>query len=57
MSGEKIKYYQDTFLNQMRQEGDPVADQVIKAVFEAGEAPALGWLMASLQTNTSGIPG
>lgn len=48
---EKLKFYQDSFLNEMRQTMDPPADQVVAGIFQSGKAPALIQLMKSLSDN------
>ena len=52
----KSRYYQDQFLDQMRQEGDPLADQLIQKVFSSGQAAMIHRAMAMLESNSSPIP-
>ncbi len=38
MQASKITFYQTDFLNQMRQTGDVAADELVRSIFESGEA-------------------
>ncbi|MEO1655077.1 MAG: oxygenase MpaB family protein [Bacteroidota bacterium] len=53
---EKIQYYEDKFLDEMRQTMDPVADQVVAQIFKSGQAPALIQLMKALTFNSQPTP-
>lgn len=52
MSHSNLSYYNSTFLDQARLEGDEIADNVVQQVFESGQARAVGQMMASLSKNS-----
>ncbi len=56
MQNSNLKYYNQTFLDNMRQTTDPTADEVIQSIFETGQARAVGRLMADLNRNLQEIP-
>ncbi|GAB4403348.1 MAG: oxygenase MpaB family protein [Microscillaceae bacterium] len=51
MAVSKIAFYQDDFLNQMRQTGDAPADALIAGIFAEGEAGTWHKLFGRLQKN------
>ncbi len=46
----------DTFLDEMRQTGDPLADDTVQALFEEGKVDAVNQLMANLIRNDQMVP-
>ncbi len=46
----------DELLNRMREQGDPVADDVMKAVFEQGDVDAANAVMRTLVSNDQPVP-
>lgn len=53
---QKIKYYQDEFLDQMRIQVDPMADQAVASIFESGQPALFRKLISELKSNTYQIP-
>ncbi len=53
----KISYYQDTFLDNMRQLADPLADQAVQAIFDIGTGSEQ-WraMLGALNKNNEALP-
>lgn len=48
--------WSDAFLEEMRQHGDPLADEAVAKVFANGDLPAVNALMRTLVANDSVPP-
>ncbi len=52
----KIKHYQNTFLDTMRQQTDPLADRAVQAVYQSANPTQFRDLMSSLDRNSDALP-
>lgn len=52
----KFSYYQHNFLNEMRHTTDPLADEVVEALFHGGFNPLVEESYATFQSNSQPIP-
>lgn len=52
----KIPYYQHTFLNEMRQMADPLADAAVQAVYASEDPEKIRILLRNLEQNNEDLP-
>lgn len=52
----KISYYNNTFLDTMRYEADPLADKAVEAVYQSGNPHKLREILAGLEKNGTPVP-